>query len=480
MKNKCIALSMCVILAACGGGGHSSNADATVAPEKSAYEIWLAQGNVGTEQDFIAYQTWLANGNIGSYQDYLIIKAPTKPMNSVQANSFADMSFNTLGSRDHAEYPVKIQTNDAGEITGVELVDLHDPSGWRYHEVSGDEFGYQIEPDRTYGTVYNFKPHGDKLQSQTIYYYDLPVKCDDCMVGFTGVGFRTDKELSLAEIKENFRQALASYQFDNETKEKITASIDALTEADRQTTPVCYDVNCRYTDSDLGHYFVSPQSLTMSIDAFGRDVGLEYSNFGEIRGSYNLSTGSLPRSYVFAGGQEANIINKDALTDTMSFSGKAVGQVLYHYSDLTDTQQSYMDVAGNAVLRFDNGTEELAMNFSDNKDSEKRWYDVKLTSDINSNEKQLTLSNGDKIADQNAKYKFAGVSDNSFSTTLSPENPERIVSAEIGTEYYGAGDTPTEVVGKVIVHQQTWSDDLDAMDNKEVTFFGAFGAVKDK
>ena len=49
MKMKPIALSLCLILAACGGGTQGPAG----APGKSAYQIWLDQGNVGTEQDFL-------------------------------------------------------------------------------------------------------------------------------------------------------------------------------------------------------------------------------------------------------------------------------------------------------------------------------------------------------------------------------------------------------------------------------------------
>jgi hypothetical protein len=61
---------------------------------QSAYDIWLSQGNVGTQQDFLnsitgsqgstgqnglsAYEIWLAEGNIGTQQDFL---------NSLQVNS---------------------------------------------------------------------------------------------------------------------------------------------------------------------------------------------------------------------------------------------------------------------------------------------------------------------------------------------------------------------------------------------------------
>jgi len=53
MKLQPVALSLCFVLAACGGGGHSGSAGAPGAPGKSAYEIWLEQGNTGTEQDYL-------------------------------------------------------------------------------------------------------------------------------------------------------------------------------------------------------------------------------------------------------------------------------------------------------------------------------------------------------------------------------------------------------------------------------------------
>ncbi len=54
MKNTTIALSLSLILAACGGGGgHSGSTGPQGAPGKSAYDIWLEQGNVGTEQDYL-------------------------------------------------------------------------------------------------------------------------------------------------------------------------------------------------------------------------------------------------------------------------------------------------------------------------------------------------------------------------------------------------------------------------------------------
>jgi hypothetical protein len=57
-----------------GATGPAGAAGATGATGQSAYELWLAQGNTGTVQDFLsssAYQIWLAQGNTGTTQDFL-------------------------------------------------------------------------------------------------------------------------------------------------------------------------------------------------------------------------------------------------------------------------------------------------------------------------------------------------------------------------------------------------------------------------
>jgi hypothetical protein len=57
-----------------GATGPVGPVGATGATGQSAYDLWLAQGNTGTVQDFLstsAYQIWLAQGNTGSAQDFL-------------------------------------------------------------------------------------------------------------------------------------------------------------------------------------------------------------------------------------------------------------------------------------------------------------------------------------------------------------------------------------------------------------------------
>lgn len=58
MKIQTIALSLCLILTACSGGsqgpeGPVGSPGQAGAPGKSAYQIWLEQGNTGSEQDFL-------------------------------------------------------------------------------------------------------------------------------------------------------------------------------------------------------------------------------------------------------------------------------------------------------------------------------------------------------------------------------------------------------------------------------------------
>ena len=57
-----------------GPAGPVGPTGATGADGQSAYDLWLAQGNIGTVQDFLstsAYQIWLAQGNTGTAQDFL-------------------------------------------------------------------------------------------------------------------------------------------------------------------------------------------------------------------------------------------------------------------------------------------------------------------------------------------------------------------------------------------------------------------------
>ncbi len=50
---KPFTISLCVILAACNGGGGTAVPAPVASPTKTPYELWLEAGNVGTEQDYL-------------------------------------------------------------------------------------------------------------------------------------------------------------------------------------------------------------------------------------------------------------------------------------------------------------------------------------------------------------------------------------------------------------------------------------------
>jgi hypothetical protein len=59
---------------ATGAVGPTGPSGASGTAGQSAYELWLAQGNTGSVQDYLstsAYQIWLAQGNTGTSQDFL-------------------------------------------------------------------------------------------------------------------------------------------------------------------------------------------------------------------------------------------------------------------------------------------------------------------------------------------------------------------------------------------------------------------------
>ena len=59
---------------ATGPAGPSGASGTSGTDGQSAYDLWLAQGNTGTVQDFLstsAYQIWLAQGNTGTAQDFI-------------------------------------------------------------------------------------------------------------------------------------------------------------------------------------------------------------------------------------------------------------------------------------------------------------------------------------------------------------------------------------------------------------------------
>ena len=97
-----------------GPQGPQGNTGSTGANGLSAYEVWIANGNTGTQQDFLdslqgatglqgntgstganglsAYEVWIANGNTGTQQDFLdSLQGTTGPQGATGPSFFSKM-----------------------------------------------------------------------------------------------------------------------------------------------------------------------------------------------------------------------------------------------------------------------------------------------------------------------------------------------------------------------------------------------------
>lgn len=149
---------------------------------QSAYDIWLAQGNTGTQQDFLnslqggqgsngqnglsAYDIWLSQGNTGTQQDFL---------NSLQASNLSSgpifispISLYTISS----EY----STNNSTVVIDLDtLIGHHVSSVILYYEhlcSSGmSSFPVQCKVDvNTNNTNYELCDHFNQMYQNTSYY----------------------------------------------------------------------------------------------------------------------------------------------------------------------------------------------------------------------------------------------------------------------------------------------------------------------
>lgn len=110
---------------------------------------------------------------------------------------------------------------------------------------------------------------------------------------------------------------------------------------------------------------------------YGRDLGLQYSDFGQIKSEQDITyqDGHTEHQYgyeAFAGGYQDPEIKKASPDVAMNFTGKAAGAVSNNGID--------KNIKGDATLAFNNGTETLNMYFShtETTNDDIPWYDVKI------------------------------------------------------------------------------------------------------
>jgi DNA polymerase elongation subunit (family B) len=199
-------------------------------------------------------------------------------------------------------------------------------------------------------------------------------------------------------------------------------------------------------------YPSSIRASNMSIETYGRSVGLKYSDFGAFVGKMhetdsNGNTESGMQYEGFAGGYVNKEIKVANMTGKMDFSGRVIGTV-----QPKSEEGDNLRLDGNATLNFNNGTETLSLAFDN-------WYDVKI--EKNGTQGDIHFTNGDVIT--NDEYKFAAGNELKTDNFINGNYEGKVVEdgvshyGKIDINYYGNADKPTEATGvlQYVEHLQT-------------------------
>lgn len=406
-----------------------------------------------------------SSGNSGTESQKYPSKWHDFPINE---NKFTDRQFGAIGSREgegNIANAVVLTQDASGNITQIKLYDPYD--SWGDNDLSGTDWEY--------GTQYVLTPDGGKFKTSEIYDYSVPFLCDvPWFDGMDIIHITSDKKLSFQEMKTKLTEYVnTKYKDNTDNKKKALAAIESLKEGNFGDKEMYDDYG--YTSQDIGKYFVSPRQMTMDITAYGKSLGLEFANFGKLSGVYKIGDINMNKVYLFAGGVPENKIEKSQLNGKMHFDGRAVGVVRNYISSPSGVMQNYMDIESDAKLTFDNGREELFMNFSENADPAKRWYDVKMFSDGTGKDVSYELTNEDRIAEQNAEYKMDKKSWSPADTSGQNGDSGTWFSSHLDTQYYGESGNPSEAVGTVGIWQSEYNE---TQYNHEKEFMATFGATR--
>lgn len=376
--------------------------------------------------------------------------------------------YSGAGSRDWDEGYVKITELNNGKIKNIKIMDTH-----REQEL-------------------DFRRDGNKGFYATPYKYVL--QCG----AWCAVVYRTNEtNLSINQIKKGLLESIDPDAPESE-RQKMAQAIESITK-DTTPTAIASSDFIETEDQDITKLYYIPTQMHADVKAYGKTLGLRYSDFGTVRGTYQVAdiTGTKNGlGYIFAGGYGIKQVDPKDMSGKMTFSGTAYGSVMYHTNEWDGTAtDEYLDIESDAKLVFDNGKETLTMNFSENKKSDNKWYDIKYTKENDIIDIELT--NGDKIATQNQKFMFndiengGKVNEKTFAdmtnklgyhdTTL--ENGRNLVQlGSLDTKYYGDNDIPSEAVGTTTLMEQLWGGDPNKvpLENEEIFFNAAFGVTKDK
>ncbi len=237
----------------------------------------------------------------------------------------------------------------------------------------------------------------------------------------------------------NSQFAFHGYRYEVDGHEFMSAT--KIT-TDEELRRILQDYSSIEDVSDITLADVEEQEVSYSIDmtTFGRDIGLQYSDFGQILLSANNS--SNPGYGMFAGGyddKKIDVKNIDNATEMM-FTGTAIANVKLE-------EEEKLLAPAEATLTFNPSTqtEELNMSFSD-------WHDVQIT----------------RSGDNDAVFEFSNFTGENEDWAIVGTD---VYKQQFETTYYGANGTPTEATAAFGYVEQDRG-------GTELRFGGAFGGVK--
>ncbi|MBD5389383.1 hypothetical protein HDR63_03970 [bacterium] len=267
----------------------------------------------------------------------------------------------------------------------------------------------------------------------------------------------SDKQLSPAQIKERFLAELADSDLPTDLRDALVHHVqnmmrDGYDEAIEQTT--------------------------FTTHLLGKEIGLRYADFGYADAHMERTVDGQNANWneynTMAGGYSIKKISPDNLpTDTqMTFGGSAVAGLrvqIGNWDEDDGLEKRMLARTDDATLTFNNGTEELEMNFSKNTDRANRWYDVKFTKDTTGN---ITLfySNEDALSDKD--FAILGYPDNKI--PLDPKSD----NATFETAYYGDAGVASEATAAVGFRDEDMLPAENGYTYRELDFNAAFGGLK--
>jgi len=430
---KIFCLTSVLALAACGGGsgGGGAPTSSVVLPERAALES----------------TAMTSNGKITSMSSEILV--PTNSADSVVAR-VGSVNF---GGKNYTSY--RLEDVNFRVATGVDNAFLN---------FNVDEQG---RIDSLVMNVGNGDQHMDRRDFDTADFrgivYEYVVLENSATANDENDNiFKNEEELVVRLVLSPTEDATSSWNMlssaaDGKCPEGRVCRWDRIDQAFRVTSGG-KTYGLKY--SDFGK---------LQTSNFGKFKGVTESNFADAKAHTRTTDGEDIKTPNYSSNWDAVVFDNDfdvfsggykvsALQhrpdEAMNFEGTAIGS-LYSTNSVNHDDDGLLLVDESAKLKFyANGTEELAMDFSDDSDPDvNNWYKVKVTKNADGSN-NITFSDFGGDASYNS-YKFrkdttGTVSVNNFTTTAGDADADGHIKTEglLDMGYYGIGATE-EATGMV-------------------------------